>query len=129
MGTVWLSEFSNAKKTDISALTTGARFLLMLYCDCANNETGITYPGTPYLMRMTGYGERQVQRYVQELRSAGFIQLVRNRGGRRMYATYRVQLSKSNVPQEAREELERLGIAPDVEGEGAHEDGDGAPPA
>ena len=128
MGTVWLTQLTKLGKVDISKLSSGARFMLMIYCDAADNDTGVAFPGTPRLMRLSGYGERQVQRYVQELREHDFLQLVKNRGGRRMYATYRLQLVKSSVPAESRAELERMGLSSSDNGEGDDEAG-ADPPA
>ncbi len=78
------------RRVDISGLTSGARFLLLLYCEYANNNTHLAYPGTPTLVMLTGLAERQVQRYVQELRDKGFLRIHENRGGRRQYAVYQV---------------------------------------
>lgn len=126
MGVVWLDQLTKLGKVDISALSSGARFMLFLYAEAADNNTGRAFPGTPRLMRLSGYGERQVQRYVQELRTAGFLELERNRGGRRLYATYKLRLERSAVPAESLAELQRLGVAPGDaaggEGEAEHED-------
>ena len=103
---------------DISVLSPGARFTLFCYCECADNYTLLAYPGTPLLMRMMGFGERQVQRYVQECRERGFLSVVKNRGGRRQYAVYRVNLGvpavdTNKIPPEVRDELIRKGLLSD----------------
>lgn len=110
-----LSKFRKSAQ-ELSGLSPGARFVLLLYCECADNNSLEAYPGTPMLMSLTGHGERQVQRYVQELRTRGFLELVKNRGGRRQYATYRVTLGvpivdPTAIPQEAREALAQQGLA------------------
>lgn len=100
---------------DLSGLSPGARFVLHLYCDFADNNTLLAYPGTPLLMQLMGFGERQTQRYVQECRDRGFLTVVKNRGGRRQYALYRVNLGvavldPTKIPPETRDELIRKGL-------------------
>lgn len=83
---------------DLSALSPGARFVLLIYCEHADNRTHHAFPGTPRIQRLTGFSDRNVQRYVQELRNAGLLELVENRGGRRNFATYRVVLPGLAAP-------------------------------
>jgi hypothetical protein len=103
---------------DLAGLSPGARFVLHLYCDCADNSTLLAYPGTPLLMQLMGYSERQVQRYVQECRQRGFLVIVRNRGGRHHFAVYRVNLGvpvldPNKIPPEVRADLIRRGLLTD----------------
>lgn len=94
---------------NLTDLSSGARFLLMIYCQHADNRTHIAYPGTPRLVRLTGLRDRQVQRYVQELRSAGLLRIVENRGGRRHFASYEVTIGlEPTMSAEAAEELDRM---------------------
>ena len=106
---------------DFSNLSPGARFVLHLYCDWADNFVLTAFPGTPTLMHATGYSERQVQRYVQECRDRGFLSIVKNRGGRRQFAVYRVNLGvpvidPDKIPPDVREKLVRMGV---MSGDGA----------
>lgn len=100
----------------LSGLTPGARFVLLIYCDVADDDTLEAFPGTPFLMALTGHGERQVQRYVQELRDRGLLELVENRGGKRRFATYRVAIGvpvrdAKSIPPEVRAQLAQQGLA------------------
>lgn len=74
------------------SLSTGARFVLCIFCQLADDTTLEVQPGVPFLMTLTGYGERQVQRYVKELSDRGLVEVIQNSGGRRKYAAYRVSI-------------------------------------
>lgn len=95
---------------DLTELSSGARFILAWYCEHADDRTFIAYPGTPRLARLTGLSDRQVQRYVQELRGKGFLRIYENRGGAHRYASYLVCVGiEPTLDPVAQEQLRAMG--------------------
>lgn len=73
------------------------KLILLALADWASDDGSRVYPSVAAIGRKCGFGERQARRYVSELRSDGYIELVKNgsnKGGRGVTAEYRIVLSR-----------------------------------
>jgi len=59
------------------------------------NRDGFAYPSNEYLANLYSVNERQIRRWLVELREAGFVQIIEHEGQRRIYidAVYTIDLS------------------------------------
>jgi hypothetical protein len=57
-------------------LPRGLRLIYLALADLADDDSRFVFPGTDILAWKTGYKERQVRRYVQDLREMGLLILV-----------------------------------------------------
>lgn len=103
-----------------AALLPGARFLLMLYCEMADDRSLEAWPSTGLLVKISGMAERSVQRHVEDLRAAKLLHLVEAGRGRPKGAKYRGNLyrvtlgvtpvAEGEIPPEAKQQLEEQGL-------------------
>ena len=87
-----LERYANADSDLVRDRSVGARFILMLFCELADDDSLEARPGVAKLMLLTGYGERQVQRFIKELVDHGLLEVIENHGGRHRHASYRVAI-------------------------------------
>lgn len=76
----------------LEGLSPGARFVLWLYCELADDDTLVTWPSLLEIQRLTGMCERSVQAHLRVLVKKGRLVLVSSGGGRKYTNSYRVEM-------------------------------------